>query len=107
MEYQYSDTTVNQKNRFEIGLLAGDYTNKMSVITMRQGLPNFFLDSKNTYSGKFASIEGILEPYESLSASNAIPCNFDIKLTVSNPEGSTNSEMKEQKAEYKYDFYLS
>jgi len=65
------------------------------------------LDGKNTYSGSFKSIEGILEPYESLSASNQQACNFDIKLTVSNPEGSTNSELKEQKAEYQYDFYLS
>jgi hypothetical protein len=70
-------------------------------------LPNFFLDSKNTYTGNFNSIEGVLEPYESLSASNEIACNFDIKLTVSNPSGSTNSEIAEQKAEYKYDFYLS
>jgi len=34
---------------------------------MRQGLPNFFLDGKNTFTGKY-TIQGVLEPYESLSA---------------------------------------
>jgi hypothetical protein len=65
----------------------------MSVIAMRQGLPNFFLDGKNTFTGNFKSIEAILEPYDELNADSGKACNFDIKVTVVNPEGSTNSEM--------------
>jgi hypothetical protein len=63
----------------------------MSVLSMRQGLPNFFLDGKNSYSANFKSIEAILEPYDQLNAENEIPCSFDIKVTVSNSKGSTDS----------------
>ena len=74
---------------------------------MRQGLPNFFLDKKNSYSGNLKSIETMLEPYDELSPESQIPCDFDFKVTVSNPKGSTDSILQQQKAEYQYDFYIS
>ena len=41
----------------------------MVVINMRTGLPNFFLDSKDTYKGNFPSVEVIIEHYDELSGS--------------------------------------
>ena len=85
----------------QVGLLEGEYSNRMSVLTIEKNLPDFLSAGKNTFNKRFTGVPAVLEPYEKLSAVSAIFCSFDIIVDVNN-----ENDGKGQNATLQYDLYI-